>query len=103
MAFATPFGTVAAICRMIKIEHSVFALPFAYVGAFMAHAAAGGRGMPSWSSLLALTVAMVAVSETGGAQRRHRMREQRDRSRDQEAEEGEKDDRLIHGLSPSWR
>lgn len=61
MAFATPFGTVAAICRMIKIEHSVFALPFAYVGAFMAHAAAGGHGMPSWSALLALTVAMVAV------------------------------------------
>lgn len=41
---------------MIKIEHSIFALPYAWAGAVMA-----ARGMPSAASLLALTVAMVAV------------------------------------------
>lgn len=56
MAFATPFGNFAAICRMIKIEHSVFALPFAYAGAFLAAA-----GLPSWRVLVPLTMAMVAV------------------------------------------
>jgi len=47
---------IAAVCRMVKIEHSVFALPFAFAGAFMA---AGGA--PSWRVLLPLTLAMVAV------------------------------------------
>ncbi len=42
--------------RMIKIEHSVFALPFAYMGAFMADG-----GLPQGRVLLLLTVAMVAV------------------------------------------
>lgn len=46
----------AAICRMIKIEHSVFALPFAYAGAFMA-----AGGMPAWRPFVLLTIAMVAV------------------------------------------
>jgi len=45
-----------AVCRMIKIEHSVFALPFAFSGAFIA---AGGA--PSWRVLLPLTIAMIAV------------------------------------------
>ena len=44
------------ICRMIKIEHSVFALPFALAGAFLA-----ARGMPSWSVLFWLITAMVAI------------------------------------------
>lgn len=56
MAFATPFGNFAAICRMIKIEHSVFALPFAFAGAILS-----AGGLPSWRVLLPLTVAMVAV------------------------------------------
>lgn len=41
---------------MIKIEHSVFALPYAWAGAFL-----GARGLPSWRVLLMLTIAMVAV------------------------------------------
>lgn len=45
-----------AVCRMIKIEHSVFALPFAFAGAFMAQ-----HGVPPWRVLLPLTLAMVAV------------------------------------------
>lgn len=53
---STPFGTFAALCRMVKIEHSVFALPYAFAGAFLA-----AKGLPSLTSLLWLTVAMVAV------------------------------------------
>ncbi|WP_419785815.1 UbiA-like polyprenyltransferase [Pseudodesulfovibrio sp.] len=47
---------LGAICRMIKIEHSVFALPFAFMGAFLA-----AGGWPGIWNLLVLTVAMVAV------------------------------------------
>jgi 4-hydroxybenzoate polyprenyltransferase len=56
-----------AICRMVKIEHSVFALPFAFTGAFMAaRTASPVTGlmewqMPSWRVLVPLTIAMVAV------------------------------------------
>lgn len=45
-----------ATCRMVKIEHSVFALPFAYIGLFLA-----ANGKPGVVEFLALTVAMVAV------------------------------------------
>jgi 4-hydroxybenzoate polyprenyltransferase len=41
---------------LVKIEHSVFALPFAYVGLFLAK-----RGWPGFTPFLLLTVAMVAV------------------------------------------
>ncbi|MBU1248430.1 MAG: putative 4-hydroxybenzoate polyprenyltransferase [Proteobacteria bacterium] len=44
------------VCRMIKIEHSIFALPFAYTGLFLA---SGGR--PGWGAFVLLTIAMVAV------------------------------------------
>lgn len=52
----TPFGNFADICRMVKIEHSVFALPYAWAGAVLA-----ARGLPPIKSLLFLTLAMVAV------------------------------------------
>ena len=56
-----------ATFRMIKIEHSVFALPFAFAGAFLA-----GRTVspvtgvaewtrPGWDVLLPLAIAMIAV------------------------------------------
>ena len=54
--WSTPFGQFADICRMIKIEHSVFALPYAWAGAFLA-----ARGMPPTWSLVFLTIAMVAA------------------------------------------
>lgn len=50
-----------AICRMIKIEHSVFALPFAFTGAFLAVGVGPGWTMPGWRVLLPLTIAMIAV------------------------------------------
>ena len=41
---------------LVKIEHTVFALPFAYVGAFLAV-----DGVPSAGALLWVTVAMVGA------------------------------------------
>lgn len=46
----------ALFARLVKIEHSVYALPFAYAGAFLA-----ADGPPSWSQLLWITVAMVGA------------------------------------------
>jgi 4-hydroxybenzoate polyprenyltransferase len=42
--------------RLVKIEHTVFALPFAYVGAFLAVS-----GVPSAHDLVWITVAMVGA------------------------------------------
>ena len=49
-------STFVLTLRMVKIEHSVFALPFAYTGLFLA-----AGGWPGWGPLLVLTLAMVAV------------------------------------------
>ncbi|XPV76099.1 MAG: 4-hydroxybenzoate octaprenyltransferase [Desulfovibrio sp.] len=45
-----------AVCRMIKIEHSIFALPFAYAGLFL-----GAGGWPGFKLLFLVTIAMVTV------------------------------------------
>ena len=42
--------------RLVKFEHTIFALPFAYVGAFLAV-----QGVPSAHDLLWITVAMVGA------------------------------------------
>lgn len=49
-------SSFAAVCRMIKIKHSIFALPFAYAGAFLA-----AQGMPDLDILILLTLAMVGI------------------------------------------
>ena len=50
-------GSKAALfARLVKIEHSVYALPFAYAGAFLA-----ANGAPTWAQLLWITVAMVGA------------------------------------------
>lgn len=54
--WATPFGQFADICRMVKIEHSIFALPYAWAGAVLA-----ARGLPPVGGLVFLTLAMVAA------------------------------------------
>ena len=41
---------------MIKFEHTLFALPFAFLGAIMA-----ANGLPTWRQLLWITVAMVGA------------------------------------------
>ncbi len=47
---------IVLLARMVKIEHSIFALPFAYLGMLWA-----AGGWPGWRVFIALTVAMVAV------------------------------------------
>jgi 4-hydroxybenzoate polyprenyltransferase len=47
---------IKIILEMIKIEHTIFALPFAFTGALLA-----ARGMPSWRTVLWITVAMVGA------------------------------------------
>lgn len=44
------------LLEAIKFEHSVFALPFAYLGMVLA-----ARGFPSWGEILWITVAMVGA------------------------------------------
>ncbi|MCF8108728.1 MAG: UbiA family prenyltransferase, partial [Desulfohalobiaceae bacterium] len=60
---ARPAGRLQAVSRsvriffrMVKIEHSVFALPFALAGLFLA-----AGGWPGWWTLVFLVLAMVAV------------------------------------------
>jgi 4-hydroxybenzoate polyprenyltransferase len=52
----TAFAYPARFARLVKLEHTVFALPFAYVGAFLAVDA-----VPSAHDLLWITVAMVGA------------------------------------------
>ncbi|HEX5495487.1 MAG TPA: menaquinone biosynthesis prenyltransferase MqnP [Mycobacteriales bacterium] len=53
-----PAGPVRAFLRLVVIEHSVFALPFAYVAALTAMADRTGHVV--WWRLVVITVAMVA-------------------------------------------
>jgi 4-hydroxybenzoate polyprenyltransferase len=52
----TAFGKARLFASLIKVEHTIFALPFAYVGAFLAV-----DGVPSAHDLLWITVAMVGA------------------------------------------
>lgn len=45
-----------AFIKMIKLEHSLFALPFAFVGMILA-----ANGLPSWDIILWVVVAMVGA------------------------------------------
>jgi 4-hydroxybenzoate polyprenyltransferase len=56
VAAAPPPGRVRAFLRLVVIEHSVFALPFAYISALTAM-----RPDVRWADLLLITVAMVAA------------------------------------------
>ena len=52
--------SVRTFLDLIRVEHTVFALPFAYVGMFL-----GAGGAPSAAQLLWVTVAMVAARSAG--------------------------------------
>ncbi|GAA3237545.1 menaquinone biosynthesis prenyltransferase MqnP [Dactylosporangium siamense] len=54
-----PRSRVKAFLRLVAIEHSVFALPFAYLSALTAMTVHGGR--VNWTDLLLVTVAMVGA------------------------------------------
>ena len=49
-------GKFLIVLEMIKIEHTVFALPFAYLGAFLSV-----RGFPGWNRSFWILVAMVGA------------------------------------------
>ncbi len=49
-------GRVRIFLEIIKFEHTIFALPFAYLGMVLA-----ARGWPGWRTFLWITVAMVAA------------------------------------------
>src|SRR6476660_7776828 len=49
-------GVARLYSRLVKFEHTIFALPFAYVGAFLAV-----NGIPSAHDLLWITLAMVGA------------------------------------------
>src|SRR5271169_1674577 len=50
---------IRTVLEMIKFEHSVFALPFALVGALLA--ARAGGSLPGWRQILWIVVAMVGA------------------------------------------
>ncbi|MDA8441506.1 MAG: putative 4-hydroxybenzoate polyprenyltransferase [Peptococcaceae bacterium] len=47
--------------EMIKFEHTIFALPYAYLGAFLAARFFRAGGWPSWGELIWITLAMVGA------------------------------------------
>jgi 4-hydroxybenzoate polyprenyltransferase len=58
--------TVSIMFRLVKFEHTVFALPFAYAGMLLAASqvssgASQGLGTLSWNTVLWITVAMVGA------------------------------------------
>jgi 4-hydroxybenzoate polyprenyltransferase len=55
-AYPEPPGTAVLFARLVKFEHTIFALPFAYVGALLAVG-----GVPTAHDLLWVTVAMVGA------------------------------------------
>jgi 4-hydroxybenzoate polyprenyltransferase len=50
---------IRIVLEMIKIEHSIFALPFALVGALLAARSAGTS--PTWTQIFWIVVAMVGA------------------------------------------
>src|SRR5207253_9091052 len=58
----TVFRNIRTTLEMIKIEHTLFALPFAFLGAVLA-----ARGTPSGSQILWINVAMVGARSTAMA------------------------------------
>lgn len=58
--------TLALFLREIRVEHTFFALPFAYTGAVFA-----ARGIPSWWALLWITLAVLGARTAAMAANRY--------------------------------
>jgi len=56
-----PWSTIRVWAEMVKLSHSVFALPFALVAAFLAARHMDGRTMPFPRQLLLIVICMVAA------------------------------------------
>ena len=52
----SPFHTLRVVLEMIKFEHTLFALPFAFLGMLLA-----AEGWPSWRRVLWIVVAMIGA------------------------------------------
>src|SRR5438309_11166686 len=59
---ANVFRNLGATLEMIKIEHTLFALPFAFLGALLA-----AKGLPTATQILWITLAMVGARSTAMA------------------------------------
>ena len=59
---STVTRNIGTTLEMIKIEHTLFALPFAFLGAVLA-----ARGLPTLSQILWITLAMVGARSTAMA------------------------------------
>jgi 4-hydroxybenzoate polyprenyltransferase len=59
-------NAVRLFLREIRVEHTLFALPFAYVGAVMA-----ARGLPAWWQLFWITLAVVGARTAAMAANRY--------------------------------
>ncbi|HEY0513674.1 MAG TPA: UbiA-like polyprenyltransferase [Thermoanaerobaculia bacterium] len=51
-----PFRTLSTVLEMIKVEHTLFALPFAFLGMLLA-----AGGWPSWRTVVWIVIAMVGA------------------------------------------
>jgi 4-hydroxybenzoate polyprenyltransferase len=58
---ATAAGNIRTTLEMIKIEHTLFALPFAFLGAVLAARGFTATGLPTWWQALWITLAMVGA------------------------------------------
>jgi 4-hydroxybenzoate polyprenyltransferase len=56
------FRSLKITLEMIKIEHTLFALPFAFLGAVLA-----ARGLPAWGQILWIVLAMVGARSSAMA------------------------------------
>ena len=58
---ATAASNIRTTLEMIKIEHTLFALPFAFLGALLAARGFTATGLPTWWQALWITAAMVGA------------------------------------------
>jgi 4-hydroxybenzoate polyprenyltransferase len=54
-------SNIRTTLEMIKIEHTLFALPFAFLGALLAARGFNASGLPTWWQALWITLAMVGA------------------------------------------
>lgn len=54
-------GRIKTYLELVKFEHTVFALPFAYAGMLLATMQLQGTGWPGWPTLIWVTVAMASA------------------------------------------
>jgi 4-hydroxybenzoate polyprenyltransferase len=66
-AFLKPFERVRTYLELVKFEHTIFALPFAYAGMFLASQAQNGTWWPGLVTVLWISVAMASARTTAMA------------------------------------